>query len=66
MQYLYVSLGSIAELETQLLLARDMGMFSDGSVFDRIEHIRKMLLGLLRSLKHKPITHHPSPITPSS
>jgi hypothetical protein len=29
------------------------------------EEVRKILLGLIRSLKKKPITHHSSPITPS-
>jgi four helix bundle protein len=64
MQFLYVALGSVAELETQLLLARSMNFFSDESLFHRIEHVRKMLLGLVASLKRKPITHHPSLITP--
>lgn len=63
MRFLYVALGSVAELETQLLLARSMGFLSDETLFHRIEHIRKMLLGLIASLKRKPITRHPSPIT---
>jgi four helix bundle protein len=65
-QFTYVALGSVAELETQLLLATSVGFFSDEKIFHRIEHVRKMLLGLMASLKQKPITHHPSPITPSS
>ncbi|MGH7206807.1 MAG: four helix bundle protein [Nitrospiraceae bacterium] len=62
-QFLYVALGSIAELETQLMLATQMGFISGSSVFNRIEQVRKMLLGLLRFLKRKPITHNASPIT---
>lgn len=62
MRFLYVALGSVAELETQLLLARSMGFLSDETLLHRIEHIRKMLLGLIASLKRKPITRHPSPI----
>ncbi|MBI3355603.1 MAG: four helix bundle protein [Nitrospirae bacterium] len=63
-QFLYVASGSIAELETQLILATRMGFASNDSTLSRIEEVRKMLLALLRSLKKKPITHHSSPITP--
>jgi len=62
-QFLYVALGSVAELETQLMLATRMGFISDSGVFNRIERVRKMLLGLLRFLKREPITHNASPIT---
>ncbi len=63
MRFLYIALGSVAELETQLLLARSMGFLSDEIMLHRVEHIRKMLLGLIASLKRKPITRYPSPIT---
>ncbi len=64
-QFLHVALGSAAELETQLILAKRMGLLLDGKVLDRIEQVRKMLLGLLRFLKNNPsrITHHSSAIT---
>lgn len=61
-QFLHVASGSIAELETQLLLAARLGLIPDDQPFLRLEEVRRMLLGLLRSLKKKPITHHPSPI----
>ncbi len=64
-QFLHVALGSVAELETQLILATQMGFIHNNSIFNRIEQVRKMLLGLLRFLKRKPITHNGSPITPS-
>ncbi|MDE3018100.1 MAG: four helix bundle protein [Nitrospirota bacterium] len=63
-QFLYIALGSLAELETQLMLAARMEFLSDNGVFNRIEQTRKLLLGLLRSLKQasvphsSPITHH--------
>jgi four helix bundle protein len=51
-RFLYISLGSLAELETQLLLSRDLG-FAEGSEIDSdIERIRKMLFGLTRYLKN--------------
>jgi four helix bundle protein len=64
-RFLQIASGSIAELETQLLLAARIGLVSNDRTFLRVEEVRRMLLGLLRSLKKKPVTHHPSPITPS-
>jgi four helix bundle protein len=65
-QFLHIASGSVAELETQLLLAIQMGFISGDHVIFHIEEVRKLLLGLLRSLKKKPITHHPSLITSPS
>jgi four helix bundle protein len=65
-QFLHIASGSVAELETQLLLAIRMGFISGDSIISHIEEVRKLLLGLLRSLKKKPITHHPSLITSPS
>jgi four helix bundle protein len=65
-QFLHVASGSVAELETQLVLASRMGFLPTNTALAQIEEIRKMLLGLLRSLKKQPITHHPSPITSST
>jgi len=64
-QFLHVASGSVAELETQLLLASRIGFFSTDTILTHTEEVRKMLLGLIRSLKKKPITHHSSPVTPS-
>jgi four helix bundle protein len=65
-QFLHIASGSVAELETQLLLVIQMGFISGDHVISHIEEVRKLLLGLLRSLKKKPITHHPSLITSQS
>ncbi len=65
-QFLRIASGSVAELETQLLLAIRMGFIPGDSIISHIEEVRKLLLGLLRSLKKKPITHHPSLITSPS
>jgi four helix bundle protein len=65
-QFLHIASGSVAELETQLLLATRMGFISRDNPLPQTEEVRKMLLGLLRSLKKKPITHHPSLITTPS
>jgi four helix bundle protein len=65
-QFLHIASGSVAELETQLLLAIKMGFISGDHVISHIEEVRRLLLGLLRSLKKKLITHHPSLITSPS
>jgi four helix bundle protein len=63
-RFLYFSLGSTAELETQILLAHRLGyLLPQTSVLSRVELVRKLLLGLLRSLKRTATTHYPSPIT---
>jgi four helix bundle protein len=65
-QFLHIASGSVAEVETQLLWAIRMGFISSDSIISHVEEVRKLLLGLLRSLKKKPITHHPSLITSPS
>jgi four helix bundle protein len=55
-QYLYVSLGSLAELETQLLLSRDLGYAQSKGINERVERVRKLLLGLIKYLKGKAVT----------
>jgi len=52
-QFLYVSLGSLSELETQLLLSKEIGLIENSAFEENIEHIRKMLLGLIKYLKKK-------------
>ncbi len=50
-RFLYTSLGSLAELETQLLLSRDLAFVEGSGMDDDIERVRKMLFGLIRYLK---------------
>jgi four helix bundle protein len=53
-QFLYCSLGSSAEVETQLILAQMLGYFTDEDLcllFEMRERISKMVYGLIRSLK---------------
>lgn len=52
LKFLSIAGGSLCELETQLILAQDLGYFQECSqVFDRIEHIFGLLGGLMKSLK---------------
>jgi four helix bundle protein len=51
-QFLYISLGSICELETQLIIAENIGYITDTSAIrSEIFVIKKMLNALIASLK---------------
>ena len=50
-RFLYISLGSLAELETQLLLAVDLGFIDNNDLDESVQRIRRMLVGLIKSLK---------------
>ncbi|WP_246798724.1 four helix bundle protein [Deferribacter autotrophicus] len=52
-QFLYISLGSLAELETELLIAKNIGYLKNDSIFEEIKIIRKMLSGLINSVRRK-------------
>lgn len=52
--FLYISLGSLAELETQLLIASDLKfLMIDKNLIEELERIRMMLLGLIKYVKGK-------------
>lgn len=52
--FLYVALGSCAELETQLIISKELGFIVDETVtFENIEKIKRKILGLIRYLKNK-------------
>ena len=51
-QYLYIALGSICELETQLLIAKNVGYFASiDELKTQILVVKKMLNALILSLK---------------
>lgn len=49
-QFLYISLGSLSELETELIIAKNIGYVVTDEFFKEIDSIRKMLLGLINAL----------------
>ena len=54
---LYISYGSVCELETQILLAGDLGLIEKGELGPLkkdIAEIERMLKALIKSLKNKP------------
>lgn len=58
-RFLYISLGSLAELDTQVEIARRLGYIeSEGTnpLNEKMANIRKMLYGLINSLSR--IDHH--------
>lgn len=53
-RYLSISMGSIAELETQLIIAKNLNYGTDSeieNILDELIVIRKMTVGLKKSLK---------------
>jgi len=53
-QFYYTALGSLTELQNQLLIARDVG-YMDNEAFDKLANqtieVAKLINGLIRSLK---------------
>lgn len=67
-QFLHIALGSLSELETQWLLAQELGFVNQvlnakhdplpvidysSLISSQIENVRRMLLGLIRHLKNR-------------
>ncbi len=53
-QFLYIALASSSEVETQLLLSDRLGYIFGGSkVMEQLSKVRKLLIGLIRSIKDK-------------
>lgn len=55
-QFLFISLGSLSELETQLIIAHNLKYLTLNeyeSLINQLEEIRKMLLGLIKFVKNK-------------
>lgn len=65
---LYISYGSVCELETQILLAGDLGLIDDGeldSIKNSVAETERMLKALIKSLESKPSVPHPlDPLAP--
>jgi len=52
-QFLYIALGSLSELETQLIISKLLGYSIHDSILSDIISVRKLILGLIRHLKSK-------------
>ena len=52
-RFLYVSLGSLAELDTQLIIAKRLGYIQDmGHIEEDIEKLRRYLLNFIKRVKN--------------
>ena len=52
-KYLYIALGSLSELETQLIISERLGYLKEKSLFASIEKIRRKILNFIKYLKNK-------------
>ncbi|MDP8268035.1 MAG: four helix bundle protein [Candidatus Tenebribacter davisii] len=52
-RFIYISLGSLAELETQIIIAEKLGYINDPSIFENIEKIRRKHLNFIKYMKNK-------------
>jgi four helix bundle protein len=53
-QFLYISLGSLAEVETQLIIAEKLGYINQTfTIHEKISAVKKMILGLIKYLRGK-------------
>jgi len=46
LQFLYISLGSLSELETQLIISQNLGYVTESELFESIEVVRRKCLTL--------------------
>src|SRR5208283_1148655 len=52
-QFVYIALGSLSGLETQVFVSSRLSYHNDRSVLEEIEHLRKMTLSFIKYLKAK-------------
>lgn len=52
-QFLYIALGSLSEIETQVMIAERLGYVPAGALLEEVEALRRMSLNLVRYHKSK-------------
>ena len=52
-QFLYVALGSFSELETQLIISKNLNYIQSDQLSDEYSSIGKMLIGLIKFYRNK-------------
>jgi len=52
-QFVYIALGSLSELETQIIISMRLGYLKDKNILDEIEILRKMTLNFIKYLKSR-------------
>lgn len=53
LNFLSIAVGSLAELETQAIIATRLGYLSGNALQERIVEVRRLLMGLVRYIKGK-------------
>ncbi len=49
--FLYIASGSLSELKTQMEISKRLGYINNSDIIVKIDEIKKMLFGLIKSLK---------------
>ena len=52
-QFLHIALGSLSELETQLIISKRLDYFDGNGAMDDLLSVKRLILGLIRHLKTK-------------
>ena len=55
-QFLYISLSSLAELETQLIISSNLGYTTNNLLLDEVERLIRSLLAFIKYLKNLKLT----------
>jgi four helix bundle protein len=53
LKFIYYSLGSLSEVETQLIIAKRLKYINDDELFSELENIKHLILGLVKFLKNR-------------
>ncbi|MCX7771408.1 MAG: four helix bundle protein [Proteobacteria bacterium] len=53
LRHLFISLGSLSELETQLIIAKKLGFFDSEEIFKSIDKERYKIIGLIKYLQRR-------------
>lgn len=52
-RFINIAIGSLSELETQLIISENLGYLQNKNLYDRLEKLYALLLGLKKYLKNK-------------
>jgi four helix bundle protein len=52
-QFLYIALGSCAEVETQLMIAQNLQYHNSSNILETLYAVKRMLQGLIKKRKHE-------------
>ncbi|HBH25145.1 MAG TPA: four helix bundle protein [Cytophagales bacterium] len=50
-RFLYISIGSLSELETQLMIAKEIGYIVNPKIFQELDNLRMSILSFIKYLK---------------